>query len=267
MGDAIYLYCFTYAGLLPQLEGLGTDGEHPLFSFAYNEVAAVLSTVSALEFCGPEAEAKFHDLTWIGPRVCRHQEVIAQVMRCSPALPARFGTIFYSIASLEGRLRTHYYAILQFLDRMVGKEEWGVKVMWDRNRAREELFAIMIADQAQGMSSSPGMRYFQEQKMRGEVEKNLHSWLKATCDEVAGGVEGLVSETYARKVLPGRVAEDNKEMFCNWAVLIPLEDLPKLREYIAWANDKYGSGGLVFELSGPWPPYSFCPLLEAEAPA
>jgi hypothetical protein len=264
MSDAVYLYCFANAALLPELEGNGIEGGKPLFSFAYNEVAAVLSTVAAAEFCGPEAEARLHDLTWIGPRVCRHQEVIAQVMRCSPALPARFGTIFYSLASLEGRIQTHYDAIIQFLGRMVGKEEWGVKVLWDRNRAREELFAIIIADQARSLSSSPGTRYFQEQKIRAEVEKNLHGWLKTTCDEVASRVEELVSETYARKVLPGRVAEDNQEMFCNWAVLIPQNDLPRLREYIVWANDRYGSGGLVFELSGPWPPYSFCPFLEAE---
>jgi hypothetical protein len=267
MSDAVYLYCFAFAALLPRLEGNGIEGDKPLFSLTHREVAAVLSMVSAVEFCGPEAETRLHDLTWIGPRVCRHQEVIAQVMDCSPTLPARFGTIFYSLASLEGRLRAHYDAIIQFLGRMVGKEEWGVKVLWDRNRAREALFAMTIADQAQRLSSSPGTRYFQEQKIRAEVEKNLHSWLKATCDEVAAGVEALVSETYARKVLPGRVADDNKEMFCNWAVLIPREDLPRLREYIAWANDSYGSGGLVFELSGPWPPYSFCPFLEAEAPA
>jgi hypothetical protein len=267
MSDAVYLYCFAYAALLPELEGTGIEGDKPLFSFAYQDVAAVLSNVSAMEFCGPEAEAKLHDLTWIGPRVCRHQEVIARMMHSSPALPARFGTIFFSLASLEGRLRTHYDAIIQFLDRMVGKEEWGVKVLWDRSRAREELFAVMIAGQAQRLSSSPGTRYFQEQKIRAEVEKNLHGWLKATCEEVADGVEELASETYARKLLPGRVAEENKEMFCNWAVLIPREDLPKLRDYIAWANDCYGSGGLVFELSGPWPPYSFCPFLEAEVAA
>ena len=264
MGDAVYLYCFAKAGLPFHLERMGIDEERPVFLFAYKEVAAVLSEVSASEFCGPEVEARLHDLAWIGPQVCRHQEVIVEVMRYSPALPARFGTIFYSLRGLEDRMSAHYLSIRHFLDRMVGKEEWGVKVTWDRFKARERLFATMIADHT--LSSLPGTRYFQEQKMRGEVENGLHGWLKVTCDQVAGELERIVSETFARKVRPGRSMENNREMFCNWAVLISREDLPRLQEHLAQVNDRYASRGLVFELSGPWPPYSFCPSLDAEAP-
>ncbi len=265
MDDAVYLYCFAKARLLPPLEGMGIDGEKPFFPFVYNEVVAVVSAVSAKEFCGPEAETRLHDLAWIGPRACLHQEVIARVMRSSPTLPARFGTIFYSLGSLEDRLRTHYGAIVNFLDRMVGREEWGVKVMWDRLKTHEELFTTMIADNAQRLSASPGTRYFQEQKIRGEVEKNMHRWLKETCDKVVLDLEKIVSETYARKVLPGRATGDNREMFCNWAVLISQKDLPKLQEHISRVNESYASRGLLFELSGPWPPYSFCPFLDAES--
>ena len=265
MGDAVYLYCFADARLLPPLEGIGIDGERPVFQFVYNEVAAVVSTVSAEEFSSPEAEAGLHDLAWIGPRACLHQEVIARVMRGSPALPARFGTIFHSLRSLEDRIRTHYGAIVNFFDRMVGREEWGVKVMWDRLKTHEELFTAMLADNAQRLSSSPGTRYFQEQKIRDEVEKKLHRRLKETCDKVALGLEGIVSESYARKVLPGMATGDNGEMICNWAVLIAREDLPKLQEHISRGNESYASLGLVFELTGPWPPYSFCPFLDAES--
>jgi hypothetical protein len=265
MDDAVYLYCFANEKLLPRLEGTGIDGEKPLFSFFYHEVAAVLSAVSAKEFCGPEAEARLRDLAWIGPRACIHQEVIARVMRSSPALPARFGTIFCSLESLEDRLRTHYSSIVNFLDRMVGKEEWGVKVMWDRFKAREALYSEIVSREAGKLSQFPGTRYFQEQKLRLEVEKKLHNWLKVTCDRVAQGLDEFVSETDSRKVLPGRLTEDNREMFCNWGVLISRMDMPKLQEYISMVNDRFASWGLVFELSGPWPPYSFCPLLDAEA--
>lgn len=265
MDEAVYLYCFANARLLPPLEGMGIDGENPLFLFVCNEVAAVVSAVSAEEFCGPEAEARLHDLAWVGPRACLHQEVIAGVMRGSPVLPVRFGTIFYSLESLEDRLRTHYGAVVNFLDRMVGREEWGVKVMWDRLKTHEELFTTMLADNAQRLSASPGTRYFQEQKIRSEVEKKLHRRLKETCDKVALGLEKIVSEIYARKVFPGRATGDNRKMFCNWAVLIAREDLPKLQEHISRDNESYSSLGLSFELTGPWPPYSFCPFLDEES--
>ncbi len=149
MGDAVYLYCFAHANLLPRLESVGIDGEKTLFSFVHNEVAAVLSTVSTIEFCGPGAEERLRDLAWIGPRACRHQAVIVEVMRHSPALPAHFGTIFYSLQSLEDRLRTQHLSIVHFLDRMADKEEWGVKVLCDRRKARQELFHKMISHEEQ----------------------------------------------------------------------------------------------------------------------
>ena len=52
-------------------------------------LAAVWSPVPVEDFCGPAAEERLRDLTWIGPRVIRHQEVVAGVMRHSPVLPVR----------------------------------------------------------------------------------------------------------------------------------------------------------------------------------
>ena len=40
------------------------------------------------------------DLAWVAPRVCRHEAVIEEAMRQSPVLPARFATLFQTIASL-----------------------------------------------------------------------------------------------------------------------------------------------------------------------
>ena len=73
----------------------------------FQDLAAVWSPVPVEDFCGSEAEERMLDLTWIGPRVIRHQEVVAGVMRHSPVLPARFGTIFSSSANLGKVLQHH----------------------------------------------------------------------------------------------------------------------------------------------------------------
>jgi hypothetical protein len=36
------------------------------------------------EFCGESADAHLQDLAWLGPRVCRHEAVIEEVMRQAP---------------------------------------------------------------------------------------------------------------------------------------------------------------------------------------
>ena len=52
MPEVYYLFCLIAADSLPPLEGLGIDGEHPLFVEAIGNVAAVLSEVNLEDFSG-----------------------------------------------------------------------------------------------------------------------------------------------------------------------------------------------------------------------
>src|ERR671925_1155004 len=113
---AFYLFCFARPGLLPELAGTGVDGQGPLLVHSSTGLAAVLSTVLVEDFCGPEAEARMEDLSWLGIRAWRHEAVIERVMAHSPVFPARFGTLFSSLESLERLLQRHRDTISQFLD-------------------------------------------------------------------------------------------------------------------------------------------------------
>ena len=125
---ALYVYGFTRAGLVPDaaaaamaeagvaagLFGAGIDEPHPPFFWRSGRVAAVLSRVSQSQFCGPAGEKNLQDLAWLAPRACRHEAVLEQVMRLGAVLPARFGTLFSSTASLESFMRQHEAAIGRF---------------------------------------------------------------------------------------------------------------------------------------------------------
>src|SRR5262245_27370493 len=104
---AYYLFCFARSGRLPELSGTGVDGEHPLQVRSFDGIATVLSTVMVEDFCGPAAEGKMEDISWLGIRALRHEAVVEQVMAHSPVFPARFGTIFSSLENLEGLQRRH----------------------------------------------------------------------------------------------------------------------------------------------------------------
>ena len=98
---AYYLYCLTPSGCGVQRSAIGVDGQHPVSVRACGEIGAVFSEVELGEFCGESAEACLQDLAWLGPRVCRHEAVIEEVMRQAPVLPARFATLFTSLDSLR----------------------------------------------------------------------------------------------------------------------------------------------------------------------
>jgi hypothetical protein len=255
-----YLFCFARSGLLPELSGTGVDGERPLLVRSFAGLAAVLSTALVADFCGPAAEAKMEDISWLGIRAWRHEAVIEQVMAHSPVFPARFGTLFSSLENLEALQERHRRAISQFLDRMTDHEEWGVKGVLNRERA---LQGLQSCNQA-GMdlaSLPPGMRYLREQQVRIAVEKELHQWLQKTCARVADELRGYATDLRARKVLATADSDGASEVILNWAFLAPRSARTDLCGHVERVSAQLTDQGLTFEITGPWPPYNFTPPL------
>jgi hypothetical protein len=267
MSQGLYLYCLARLNRLPPspLLGRGLDDQNPLAVAIFQDLVAVWSPVPVEDFCGPEAEARLRDLTWIGPRVIRHQEAVAGVMRHSPVLPARFGTIFSSVANLEKVLQRHYDTIAGFLQRITGQEEWAVKGLLDRPGAQEQLFSRNLAREAENLEAlSPGKRYFEEQRLRAAGDRELQRWLQEVCREVWTDLRTCAADVRERRLLSREATGSDQDMIWNWALLVPEKALPDFQARIENVNARYAGYGLVLECTGPWPPYSFTPALDME---
>ncbi|MBO0722801.1 MAG: GvpL/GvpF family gas vesicle protein, partial [Blastocatellia bacterium] len=193
-------------------------------------------------------------------RALRHEAAVEYVMKHSPVFPARFGTIFSSLEKVEGMVTEYREKISRFLERMVEHEEWGVKGVLRREIALRELQSRYQA----GMdfaSLPPGLRYLQEQKARIAVEKGLYSWLEKTSETVADDLRCSATEMKIRKVVASAESESDSEVVSNWALLVPRSVRGDLRGRVERASAELANQGLVFELTGPWPPYNFTPQL------
>jgi len=264
--NGLYLYCLARADSLPVLEGVGLDNQNPLAQQRFQDISAILSEVSFEEFSGPSAEAKMKDLSWVAPRAIRHEEVIEQVMRFSPVLPVRFGTIFSSPQTLEVPLQKHHDLICKFLEEITDKEEWVLRALLDREKAKDKLLSSILTEKAAELAElSPGMRYLREQRIRTEIEKDLNRRLKAVSSKIAKELQESVTAFRERRLLSREITGNTCDMAFNWALLISRDALPDFKARIEQANTDYSKQGLLLELTGPWPPYSFAPSLEPEA--
>jgi len=260
---AIYLYCLTRSDYLESIEEKGVDGQGPIFLHIFKEVAAIVSMVFLDEFCGPSGESRMQDLSWVGPRARRHEKIIEQVMHHSPVFPARFGTLFSSPSSLDKLLQKHHDTILQFLDRVIDKEEWSVKVLLDRTKAKEKRLSMMFSKESEHLASlAPGKRYFREQQIRAVIEKELSDWLKEICMGIADDISDYATDFFERKLLPYGATGTDGEIIFNWAFLVPQNTMSVFLERIKQLNADHASQGLTFAISGPWPPYSFTPSVD-----
>jgi hypothetical protein len=258
--SAIYLFCFARRHRLPVLEVAGLDDRHPVSLWPFKDIIAVSSGLSIEEFCGPEAESRMKDLSWLGPRVSCHENVVEQVMRHSPVFPVRFGTVFSSSEALEGFLHVHCGKISQFLDLVAERDEWSVKGLIDRAAAKESLSSALLSREAGRIAAlSPGRRYLHEQRIRGAAEKELNGFLKEVLQNTWKGLNSHACESCERGLLS--LAAGDMEMLVNWAFLVQRKTAKDFRIQIDRSNEEHARQGLFFQLSGPWPPYSFRPSL------
>jgi hypothetical protein len=263
----LYLYCLTQADYREAPQGPGLYDQQPPLLSRLGDLAAIWSPVVLAEFCGEDAEARLQNLDWVGPRACRHEAVVEGVMRRSPVLPVRFGTIFSSWARLEQVMHEHHDAIIQFLDQMADKAEWAVKGFLNRALAQQVLFSRKQLNAAGRLASlSPGHRYLQEQRLRSEAEQELGRWVPGVCRRLLLELRSLAADDGERQVLPLTGENRDQEMICNWAFLISRAAVADFKARVDEANAGLDRQGLVFACTGPWPPYTFSPALTIEVP-
>jgi len=260
-GEGIYLFGFARPHALHTIECPPLEDGQPLAQWVFQNVAAVFCMVDLEEWIGRSSEEKLQDLIWVAPRACVHETVIERIMVCSPVLPARFATLFSSLDTLAQLVVSHYSVISAFLDSVVGKEEWAVKMLLDRARAEEHLLASLASSQDQNVGVSPGRGYLREQRLRDEVRKKLHSWVTTIADLIAGELESPTVASRSLKPLPRNASGRDKDMAFNWAFLLARDSRDQFHARASQLGAKYADQGIILDISGPWPPYSFCPSL------
>ena len=260
---AYYLYCLTSSGRDIQASATGVDGRHATQLRVYEESCAAYCEVDLDEFVGERAEAQLQDLAWLGPRVCRHEVVIEQIMKQAPVLPARFATLFSSLDSLDQFVLEHRETIAGFFTELGGQQEWAVKGLLDRAGALEKLSHPAEEEPA----GSLGGRYLQERRIKAQVERELNQRLRTFCQHVAAALGARAGGFRERKVVAPAAEATAAEVVLNWAFLIQPEDLEDFRAGLQRFNDDEAFPGLLLALNGPWPPYSFVPDLSGGAQA
>jgi hypothetical protein len=261
--EGIYLFCFSRPSSLPSPKPRGLDDRYAVTQWLAGDITAVISIVSLEGFCGPLAEDRMKDLSWIGPRASRHEAVIEQVGRHTPVLPARFGAIFSSLEQLEQLIAMHRDTISRFLDRTTNKDEWSVKGIMDTLQAKEKVLSAALSREAERLTAlTPGMRYIQEQQIKSGADKELREWLKEASRKIWDDLKGRSSDCRERNVPSHNPPDVEGDIVLNWAFLVSRDSTDEFHAGVDQLRLRYAEQGLTFHLSGPWPPYSFCPPLE-----
>jgi hypothetical protein len=258
----LYVFCFVRAGGAEAAVGRGLAGEASLEARIHGQVAAICCEVPLHEWTGAAGEAHLKDLSWLGPRALRHEEVVEQMRRASPVLPLRFGCLFSSAERLEELLRREHERIAAFIEKTAHEEEWSLQGALDLKACEEAMFA---ADpRVARLPASSGARYLMEQKLRKDAARSAREWVKKAEAAILQALDGFVLARRPLRPASRSSGEPALEGVFHWALLVPRGAEAALAKRLEPLAEPMLARGLHLSARGPWPAYNFAPHLGDE---
>jgi len=246
--QVLYLYGITRSGKgsIPKLAGV--DGGASVEAVPCAGLVCWTSRVDKKEFAENLA-GNMENLEWLAEVSVRHQQVVAAIARARDILPARFGTVFRTPASLAADVDKHKALLIRDLKRISGCEEWGLKIFSLQSRAPAVIAAKSGRDYLRAKAAA------------------LHAELRPGDDEEVQRLERAL-EQMAVASAPGGGAVSRGQRGLEWqgSLLVKRIQSRKLQQLVARFSQEW-EGARRIELSGPWPPYSFVSRGQEKEPA
>lgn len=258
-----YVYCLgARAALAPLFEEKlpsPIESDSQLEMIEAEDLAAVMSVVPLNEFGEEALQANLTDPTWTALRAMRHERVVEYFGRRASIVPLRFGTIYLRRDSIQQMLLEKQAELIGLLNRLRGREEWGVNIYCERAKLLEKietLSATLRELSAQAAQARPGQSYLLRKKIEALRVDEARAEMKRVAAEVEGQLSSLSDGTARLRVLKDEASEHGS-VVAKLAFLVGRESYAEFRAAAERLADEHADAGYRLELTGPWPAYNF----------
>jgi hypothetical protein len=257
----LYIYCISRdSPPLHELRLQGVESEPVLF-LPHKDLAVAISKVP---WRASSLDKQVKEPGWVARRVREHEYIVEEVMQKQAILPVKFLTLFKSQRSLLNTLNPHLPELDHYLEYIQDKEEWALKVYCNESEALKHLVEtdVRLKEMDCKTFKTPGEQYLHKKRMQEMADEGLNNTLQGIRQEICGALTPLSVKGVTLKVYEKKVTQRREDMLLNGAFLVSELVLDAFKEKVEELKKGYGQWGLLFELTGPWPPYNFCPSLE-----
>jgi hypothetical protein len=259
--NGLYLYCVRLSnGGLSKVKGI--DGKSQVRKVLYKDIEAVVSQIDLKKFGSKEiARRAREDVAWIVKHAQRHEAVIEAAMGAKKdiaVIPTKFGTLFKNQNNLDKALQQNFQKFKKILGKLVGKQEWSVKVYVKRDAFRKKLVSENkdIQRQLKKAKQLPqGVDYFKEIDIEKQIEELVDQKIEQKSREFLKILKTEAVNWSEGKALSTELAGKLEPMILNSAYLVEhkkFKNFEKKVKVLMHTNKNY-----IFDMTGPWPPYNF----------
>ncbi|HEY7521108.1 MAG TPA: GvpL/GvpF family gas vesicle protein [Methylomirabilota bacterium] len=252
-GTATYLYCVAHGRRAPSLarapRGLPGTGR-PRAVDAGEGFWLVMTDAPLDRYGSAPVEARLRDLDWVAACATAHEAVVEHVAKSATTIPLKLFTLFNTEARALAHIARLRPAIERAVQRVAGREEWGVRVHLDETRARR-LQRERVARATAGVTS--GTRFLLVKK---QTQQAVREALARGREDIDATFESLArAADDARRRAPDAV--DGTRLVLDAAFLVPPRRLAAFKRTARARAAQLARRGYTLTLSGPWPPYNF----------
>lgn len=189
--------------------------------------------------------------------ITAHQRVVEASRNMGATIPVRFGVIFKTEEGIKKFLAQRTDEYKSKLTMFRDSDEFGIKVVLERDgmarikKLVEEDSASVKKMKKEISSATEGTAYFLKMKMDETLK---HETLKRV-EKLAKDVHAELSKSAKEGSL---LKIEDPQIILNAAYLVRRKDHGDFNTSVASLKKTYESAGLIFHMSGPWAPYSFC---------
>jgi hypothetical protein len=227
MDDKVYyLYAFTPSDC--PVDGLGpaVDPRFRVELVSSGQLAALASRVGLDEFdLGRLAGQNAADVEWLSHVALRHNRVVSQA----------------------ARLEQCRAVVTDFLKRLGDRQEWAAKIYIDQGHS--------VAPAAAANGKDYLLRKRQQEQDRRAAEDQGHR--EAATVEAA--LAGRADRACRVRLLPASLTGRREKMLLNAAYLVSRSASEPWLRLVERLGRVAAAKGQSLEVTGPWPPYHFCP--------
>jgi len=241
----------------------GVDGE-TLRTVDAAGLTAVVGSVDLESFGEDGLRRSLNDLPRLEAIVRTHHDVIQAVSRLGPTVPARVPAVYDDDAGVETMLEEHRQTLAEAVDRVDGRQEWGVKAYGQPPPVPAPADPRRVPRTGAGSPRpASGTAYLQQRRAavsaRDETRRTALAEAEALHSQLCRSAMACRLHRPQHAALTG----DTRWMVLNGSYLLDDERSGAFRATVTRLAPSHAH--LAIELTGPWPPYSFVDPVEGAA--
>ncbi|SCL62971.1 Gas vesicle synthesis protein GvpL/GvpF [Micromonospora citrea] len=232
----------------------GMDGA-PVRAVRAAGLVAVVSAAPLSEYGEEALRRNLEDLAWLERAARAHHAVVAALSRAGAVVPARLATVHHDDARVAGQLVARRDELVAILDRLAGRDEWGVKGYVVPG-------ATPRTSEPDGSGGGAGAAYLRRRRAQLTAREEGQRIAADAAAAVHGELAGHAVAARRHPPQDRRLSGAPTAMVLNGAYLVEQGTLADFRRLVDALAD--GHPEIRLELTGPWPPYSFAEERPAE---